>query len=93
MKYEGLWIGLFKIWFDNFTLKKWSCARHVVDSDKKLVENLNRDQIWSTWICKGHIITLLKVRDKKSHFVKCEERFEWFSKNSEMSSDLLGVFW
>ena len=36
---------LYKIWFDNFALKKWLRARHVVDSDKKWVENLSRDQI------------------------------------------------
>ena len=32
-------------WFDNFAPKKWSRARHVVDSCKKLVENLDSDQI------------------------------------------------
>ena len=42
-----------KIWFDNFALKKWSHASHMVDSDQKLVGNLGRDQIWSMWICKG----------------------------------------
>ena len=57
MKYEGLWIGLCKIWFDNFTLQKLSRASHMVDSDKKLVGNLGRDQIWPVWICKGQKIT------------------------------------
>ena len=36
-----------------------------MDSDKKLFENLDRDQIGLMWICKGCKIILLKVRDKK----------------------------
>ena len=78
MKCEGLWIELYKIWFDNFALKIWSRARHVVNSDKKLVGNLSRDQIWPMWICKGCKITFLKMRDEKSYFTKCEGRFERF---------------
>ena len=31
------------------------------------------------WICKGHKIILLKVRDEKSHLVKCDGHFERFS--------------
>ena len=45
MKCEGLWIELYKIWFDNFALKIWSREIHMVNSDKKLVGNLSRDQI------------------------------------------------
>ena len=56
---------LYKFWFDNFTPKKWSHARHVMNSGQKLVGNLGRNQIWPMWICKGRKITLLKVRDKK----------------------------
>ena len=47
VKCEPLWIELCKFWFDNFIFKKWSRARYVVDSSKKLVGNLGRDQIWS----------------------------------------------
>ena len=46
---------------------------------KKLVENLNRDQIWSMWICKGRKNTFLKVRDEKNYFTKYEGYFEQFS--------------
>ena len=65
--------------FDNFTPKKWSYARHVIDCGQKLVKNLDREQNWPMWICKERKITLLKVRDKKSYFTKCEKCFEWFS--------------
>ena len=51
--------------FDNFILKKWSCAIHVVNSSKKLVENLDKDQNWSMSIYKGCEITLIKIRDEK----------------------------
>ena len=30
------------------------------------------------WICKGYKITLLKMRDEKSYFAKCEGCFERF---------------
>ena len=46
VKCEGLWIGLCKIWFDNFAPKKWPHASHVMNSYKKLVRNLGRNQIW-----------------------------------------------
>ena len=82
VKCGGLWIELCKIWFDNFAFKKWSRARHMVDSDQKLVRNLDRNKIWLIWICKWCKITLLKVRDEKCYFVKCEGLFEWFSYNS-----------
>ena len=69
------------IWnmFDNFTPQKWSCARHVIDFNQKLVEHLDKDQIWPMWIFKGRKITLLKVKDEKSYFTKCEGYFERFS--------------
>ena len=50
-----------------------------MDSGKELVGNLGRDQIWSMWIYKGWKITLLKVKDEKSYFIKYEGRFEQFS--------------
>ena len=64
----------------------------MVDSGKKLVRNLGRDQIWSIWICKERKITLLKVRDEKSNLVKYEERFEWFfqKKKKRFYNNILG---
>ena len=49
------------MWFNNFGPKKWSRARYVVDSDKKLV----KDQIWLMQIYKGCKITFLKIRVEK----------------------------
>ena len=70
---------LYKFWFDNFTPKKWSHTRHVMNSGQKLVGNLGRSQIWPMWLCKGYKITLLKVGDETNYFTKFEGRFEWFS--------------
>ena len=74
-KMRELWTELCKIWFDNFAFKKWSHARYVMDSGKKLVENLSKDQIWPKWLCKGRKITLSKVRDKKKLFYKMWRTF------------------
>ena len=50
----------------------------MTNFSQKFGGNLSRDQIWSMWICKGCKNTLLKVRDEKNHFTKCEKRFERF---------------